>query len=422
MKIAILPKIWDEHFIRAGYGIKEASKELGISVEYANPKSPNSFSQTDIIEKWLKKDFKAILVSADDPDSLVPLMKKAQSLGIKTSTWNSDISDGREYFLNQTSNQRMGKCLVDMMIHSLNFSNGDFLIITPSIQSPNQSQWLKEMKIYSLKKYPKMIYKDIIECGEEIECAEEYTVNYLLKYPNIKGIFCLTGNSTPGVIKAIKKLHLVNKVAVTGIGVPSQIISFLKEGSVKEVALWKPEDLGYGAVYLAKSQIDGEIYKNKKYVELGRLGKLKIESNNTIILGDPHIISLNQDVRKFLNFIDFRLSEMIQHDEIIIYFNQTASHYIACMIVMQHFYEDRELSKHNLLDKILFYTQNAQRKTITTEVKYIDNAIAKGYLINEPSHFDHRKILIKPSKEMIKSVEYHFDKLCAWLKNQNKKT
>ena len=62
-------------------------------------------------------------------------------------------------------------------------------------------------------------------------------------------------------------------------------------------------------------------------------------------------------------------------------------------------------------DKILFYTQNAQRKTITTETKYVDNAISKGYLINEASHFDHRKILIKPSKEMVKSVEYHFEKL-----------
>lgn len=422
MKIAILPKLWDDHFIRAGLGIKEASKELGITVEYANPKSPNSLSQKEIIEKWLKKDFKAIVVSANDYDALVPLMKKAQSLGIKTATWNSDIRDGREYFLNQTSNQRMGRCLVDMMIHSLNFSYGDFLIITSSIQSPNQSEWLKEMKSYSLKKYPKIIYKDIIECGEGADFAEEYTTNYLLEHSDIKGIFCLTGNSTPGVIEAIKKLNLVGKVAVTGIGVPSQIISFLKEGSVKEVALWKPEDLGYGAVYLAKSQIDEAIYKNKKYVELGRLGKLKIESNNTIILGDPYIISLNKNVRKFLNFIDFRLLEMTNHDEIIVYFNQTASHYIICMIVMQHFYEDRELSKHNLLDKIIFYTQNAQRKTITTEVKYVDFAISKGYLINEPSHFDQRKILIKPSKEMVKSVEYHFEKLCAWLKNENAKS
>ena len=417
MKIGILPKIWDDHFIRAGYGIKEASKELGISVEYEGPKTSDSLWQKNIIEKWLKKGFDAIVVSANDPDSLVPLMKKAQGLGIKTSTWNSDISDGREYFLNQTSNKRMGKCLVDMMIHSLNSSDGDFLIITSSIKSPNQSQWLKEMKNYSLKKYPKIIYKNIIECGEGIECAEEYTNNYLLKHSNTKGIFCLTGNSTPGVINAIKKLRLVGKVAVTGIGVPPQITTFLKEGSVKEVALWKPEDLGYGAVYLAKSQIDGKIYNYKEYVEFGRLGKLKIESNNTIILGDPHVISLDQDVRKFLNFIDFRLREMTQHDEITIYFNQTASHYITCMIVMKHFYEDRELSKHILLDEILFYAKNAQRKTITTEAKYVDNAIAKGYLVNEPSLFDHRKILIKPSKEMVQSVEYHFDKLCTWLKN-----
>ena len=193
--------------------------------------------------------------------------------------------------------------------------------------------------------------------------------------------------------------------------------SFLKEGSVKEVALWKPEDLGYGAVYLAKSQIDGNIYKYKEHVELGRLGKLKIESNNTIILGDPHVISLKQDVRKFLNFIDFRLKELLNYDEITSYFDQTASHYIICMIVMQYFYEDRELSKHHLIDKILFYSKNLQRKTITTEAKYVDNAIAKGYLIHEQSLSDHRKILIKPSKKMVKSVEFHFGKFFSYLKH-----
>ena len=70
------------------------------------------------------------------------------------------------------------------------------------------------------------------------------------------------------------------------------------------------------------------------------------------------------------------------------------------MIVMQYFYEGRELSKHQLIDKIIFYSKNLQTKTITTEAKYVDNAIAKGYLINEQSLSDHRKILVKPSKEI----------------------
>ena len=417
MKIGVLSKCWDDHFIRAGLGIKEAAKELGISVDYEGPNSPDSYEQKNIVEKWLKKGINAIVVSANDPTSLVPLMKQAQLQGIKTSTWNSDIRSGREYFLNQTSNQRMGKCLVDMMINSLDFSDGDFLIITSSLDSPNQSQWLKEMKNYSQKKYPNLIYKQIIECNEAIDCAEEKTFKYLFEHSETRGIFCLTGNSTPGVIEAVKKLNLVDKVAVTGIGVPPQITTFLKEGSIKEVALWKPEDLGYGAVYLAKSQIDGKIYQYKEHVELGRLGKLKIESNNTIILGDPQIISLKKDVRKFLNFIDFRLKELLNYDEITSFFDQSASHYIICMIVMQYFYEGRDLSKHQLIDKILFYSKNLQSKTITTEAKYVDNAIAKGYLINEQSLSDHRKILIKPSKEMINSVEYHFGKFFFYLKH-----
>ncbi len=417
MKIGILSKVKDDHFQRAGIGIKEAARELGISVEYEGPKNPDSKIQQEIVEKWLKKGINALVVSANDPSTLIPVMKKAQLKGVKTSTWNSDINDGREYFLNQTSNQRMGKCLIDMMIHSLNNSEGDFLVITSSIHSPNQSQWLKEMKNYSAKKYPKIIYKDIIECNEGVDCSEEKTYNYLLANIQTRGIFCLTGNSTPGVIEAVKKLNLVDKVAITGIGVPPKITTFLKEGSVKEVALWKPEDLGYGAVYLAKSQIDGNIYRFKEHVQLGRLGKLKIESNNTIILGDPQILSLKKDVRKFLNFIDFRLKELLNYDKITSYFDQTASHYIICMIVMQYFYEGQELSKHKLIDKILFYSKNVQRKTITTEAKYVDNAIAKGYLINEQSLSDHRKTLIKPSAEMIKSVEFHFGKFFTYLQH-----
>ena len=74
MKIGVLSKCWDDHFIRAGLGIKEAAKELGISVDYEGPNSPDSYEQKDIVEKWLKKGINAIVVSANDPTSLVPLM------------------------------------------------------------------------------------------------------------------------------------------------------------------------------------------------------------------------------------------------------------------------------------------------------------------------------------------------------------
>ena len=88
-RIGILSKFWDEHFEKAGQGIKEASKELGVSIDYQGPKALNVLEQIRVIEKWIKKKFDAIVVAANDPDALVPVMKEAQLNGIRTATWRS---------------------------------------------------------------------------------------------------------------------------------------------------------------------------------------------------------------------------------------------------------------------------------------------------------------------------------------------
>ena len=50
-KIGILSKFWDEHYEKAGQGIKEASKELGVFIDYQGPKALNVLDQIRIIEK-----------------------------------------------------------------------------------------------------------------------------------------------------------------------------------------------------------------------------------------------------------------------------------------------------------------------------------------------------------------------------------
>ena len=420
-KIGILSKFWDEHYEKAGQGIKEASKELGVFIDYQGPKALNVLEQIRIIEKWIKKKFDAIIISANDPYALVPVMKEAQQVGIKTATWSSDISEGREYFLNQTSYKKMGECIVDMMVKSLKEPAGNFLVITSSYKSPNQSKWLGAMKLYSQKKYPKIIYKDILSSEGDSTLATKYTYQYLKNNSSTKGIFSLSGEATPQVIDVLKELKLIDKIAITGIGVPPQITTFLKEGSIKQVALWKPENLGYGAVHLANKLIEGNITKHQKSIELGRLGILKIADNNTIILGEPHIITYKKNTRDFLKFIDNSLSGIKTENDIINFFTQTACHNIMSLIVMKSYYEDIELSKQNLLENIHDFTKSFQKKTLTTESKYLEIALAKGYLNQNTSPSDHRKILIGPSEKMILSLENYFIKLTDHIDSKNYK-
>ena len=97
--------------------------------------------------------------------------------------------------------------------------------------------------------------------------------------------------ATPGAVEAVKQLDMVGKVGVTGLGVPSLIRPFLKDGSLKEAALWNPIDIGYGATYIAHAQVTGTLDKASGEVDAGRLGTLKFIGPDTVLLGEPYIFT-----------------------------------------------------------------------------------------------------------------------------------
>jgi len=71
----------------------------------------------------------------------------------------------------------------------------------------------------------------------------------LAQYPNVAGIISPT---TVGVLAAAQEKKAKSAtVAVTGLGLPSQMAPYIEDGTVLKVGLWNPIDLGYVAVYAA---------------------------------------------------------------------------------------------------------------------------------------------------------------------------
>lgn len=291
--IGMMPKFTsDPYFVAANKGAQEAAKELGVTVEFNGPVDANVAAQADIIDRWTRKKVNAIAVSANDPNALAPSLKRAQMAGIKTMTWDADVaSDARTVFLNQATFEGMGRTMVDMMVRDAGTSQGEFLIVTAVLTAPNQNRWIEEIKKYAAEKYPGMKIAAVLPGDEDLEKSKNVALNYLQANPQTKGVFCVTGIATPGVLEAVKQLGLVGKVTVTGLGVPSLIRPYLKDGSLKEAALWSPIDIGYGAVYITKALLDGKLNPASGYVEAGRLGKLKFISPDTVLLGDPFIFT-----------------------------------------------------------------------------------------------------------------------------------
>jgi rhamnose transport system substrate-binding protein len=293
--VGMLPKFTsDPYFVAANKGAQQAASELGITVEFNGPVDASVAAQTDIIDRWIRRRVSAIAVSANDPNALAPAMRRAAAAGIKVMTWDADVlQDARAVFLNQASFAAIGKTLVDMMARTAGTTRGNFLIITAVLTAPNQNRWIDELRKYAAEAYPGMRIAAVLSGDDDLEKSKNVTLNYLQANPDTKGVFSVTGIATPGIVEAIKELGLVGKVAVAGLGVPSLIRPYLKDGSLREATLWNPVDIGYAAIYIVNAQLKNTLNPRSGYVDAGRLGKLKFISNDTVLLGEPLIFSKN---------------------------------------------------------------------------------------------------------------------------------
>jgi rhamnose transport system substrate-binding protein len=77
----------------------------------------------------------------------------------------------------------------------------------------------------------------------------------LAQYPKVAGIISPT---TVGVLAAAQEKKAKSAtVAITGLGLPSQMAPYITDGTVLKVGLWNPIDLGYVAVYAAAEAASG---------------------------------------------------------------------------------------------------------------------------------------------------------------------
>tara|TARA_B110000438_G_scaffold261959_1_gene272977 strand:- start:458 stop:700 length:243 start_codon:yes stop_codon:yes gene_type:complete len=76
---------------------------------------------------------------------------------------------------------------------------------------------------------------------------------------------------------------------------------------------------------------------------------------------------------------------------------------------MKFYIEEVELSKNKVLDLINSNVMSEGKKTTTTEFKYINDAISKGYIISNISTNDARKKTLLPSSDTVEIMFNWFE-------------
>jgi rhamnose transport system substrate-binding protein len=141
-------------------------------------------------------------------------------------------------------------------------------------------------------KYDKMELVTIVYGDDLREKSYNEAMGLFKSYPNLKGIISPTTVGIGATGNAITDADLIGKVHLTGLGLPSEMAEWIKNGACEAMFLWNPIDLGFLTGHTAALMVKGEIEgKLGEAFTAGRMGEKEIVDDGAggleIMLGPP---------------------------------------------------------------------------------------------------------------------------------------
>lgn len=274
-------------------GFKAGIEEQGFEAILRAPDQPTAEAQIQIIEQLIAQKVSAICIVGNDRDALQPVLAKAMRGGIKVFSLDSGVAPkARMTHVNQADSEKIGRTLVQAAYDMIG-GTGEIAVLSATSQATNQNLWIDYMK----KELTLPKYKDVklvkVAYGDDLRDKSVSEAEGLLRsYPNLK---CIIAPTTVGIAAAGKVLTdkgLIGKVFLTGLGLPSEMATYIENGACPYMFLWNPIDVGYLGAYtataLVKKAITGKV--GDKFAA-GRLGSYVVtaapDGGTEVLLGPP---------------------------------------------------------------------------------------------------------------------------------------
>jgi rhamnose transport system substrate-binding protein len=283
--------------VLADQGGQKALAELGGKVVVSSGTQDTAAAQIPSIQAAIQAHADAIVIAGNDPSALCPTLNQAAKQGIAIVSFDSDINCGNSpshLFINQANTESIGTSEVDLLAKQIN-SEGEIGILSAAASATNQNAWIGYMK-QQLAKYPKMKLVTTVYGNDDPATSLTVLQGMLSAYPNLKGIISPT---TVGISTAAQYLSthpdVAKKVTLTGLGLPSEMRKYVKDGTVQSFELWNPSDLGYLAGYAAANLASGTTSLNTDATfKGGSLGDYKVlapagDTGPSVVLGPPTV-------------------------------------------------------------------------------------------------------------------------------------
>jgi ABC-type sugar transport system substrate-binding protein len=244
-------------------GALSAAAALGDRLAITENASDTT-TQISAINSLVAQHVAAIAVSTDQGPTaikqILPALARARAAGIPTLSFEQRYPGS--VWVNLSGPAQYAHALADALASQMN-ERGQYLIVPCRPAESIVQTWLKAVKAYVPRRYPRMHRVGIVYGGTGNGAAGTLVLRPLLKkYPHLRGfIFLCPGESYTGPPQ-LAHAHLIGKVfsAGNGDGCPPLYIAYansVRAGSAEMVCAGDPNHLGYLTIWAADHLASG---------------------------------------------------------------------------------------------------------------------------------------------------------------------
>jgi rhamnose transport system substrate-binding protein len=291
-RIGVVEKSLGNGFFDAVHkGADEAARELDAEIIFNGPTTPTAEGQIEVLNSLIAQRVDAIAVSANDPDALVPTLKRAMERGIKVVSYDSGVATaGRIAHLAPSSDQLIGETVVALAAELSPGGKGKFAVVSATPTSTNQNSWLAEMR-KALLQHAGLELVSVVYGDDVSDKSYREAVAVLKQHQDLSVLVSISSVGIVASARAVEDQGLRGKVPVTGLGLPSELVGYVQKGVVPKFAIWNPIDLGYATTQIAVRLARGD--DPAKPIYMGRMGEVTLGADGVGAMSKPFIYDIN---------------------------------------------------------------------------------------------------------------------------------
>lgn len=290
-------------------GVEEFGEEFeDVNAYQIAPEGGDPARQNQMVEDLISQGVDAILVVPNDPEAMIPVLRRAREAGIVVVSHEAEQlvrdHDGVvDYNMEAFTNHDFGRLMGESLAREMD-CEGEFVGQVGGLTMETHMQWYRGLMDYVEENCPDMefVLDQPVEDWNTEQDAYDNARELLSSYPDIKGMFGNSASSTIMNAQVIEEEGLEDEIAAVGLTLPSMAEEYIRNGSLRQGQAWRPADAGYVAAHIAYLHLTGQKIEPGMDLERDGYEDIRVEEDGQLIFGDAPLVFDQSNIDDMLYF------------------------------------------------------------------------------------------------------------------------